>query len=181
MRDDPWTDATIARLKQLWGDKSLSAAEIGRRLNLSKNAVIGKVHRLDLPPRASPIKRVTYGEPRGEPRPPKRSQRSPTRPSPTFPALPSLHPDLPPGAAGRKYTPASPRSPPTTKSLPTLSRSNLATPLGSTQPCCWPLGDPGTPGFRFCDAPALPGKPYCGEHAARAYVKAKRREDAEPA
>ncbi|MDW8442977.1 MAG: GcrA family cell cycle regulator [Acetobacteraceae bacterium] len=45
--------------------------------------------------------------------------------------------------------------------------------------CCWPIGDPGSPGFRFCGAPALIGKPYCAEHAAIAYVRVKdRREDA---
>jgi GcrA cell cycle regulator len=45
--------------------------------------------------------------------------------------------------------------------------------------CCWPIGEPGQPDFRFCSAEALPGKPYCAEHAAIAYVKARdRREDA---
>jgi GcrA cell cycle regulator len=46
--------------------------------------------------------------------------------------------------------------------------------------CCWPIGEPGTAGFRFCTAVALAGKPYCEEHAALAYVRAKpdRREDA---
>jgi GcrA cell cycle regulator len=45
--------------------------------------------------------------------------------------------------------------------------------------CCWPLGEPGTPSFRFCDAEASPGKPYCGDHAAVAYVKVRdRREEA---
>ncbi|WP_264997110.1 GcrA family cell cycle regulator, partial [Komagataeibacter xylinus] len=41
----------------------------------------------------------------------------------------------------------------------------------SSQSCCWPLGDPGTPGFHFCGATPLPGKPYCAEHAQLAYVK----------
>jgi GcrA cell cycle regulator len=50
---------------------------------------------------------------------------------------------------------------------------------GSTRACCWPLGEPGQPGFRFCAAESLLGKPYCGEHAAVAYVKPRdRREDA---
>jgi GcrA cell cycle regulator len=48
-----------------------------------------------------------------------------------------------------------------------------------TMSCCWPLGEPGTPSFRFCDADAAPGKPYCGDHAAVAYVKVRdRREEA---
>ncbi|WP_264816862.1 GcrA family cell cycle regulator, partial [Acidomonas methanolica] len=43
--------------------------------------------------------------------------------------------------------------------------------------CCWPIGDPGTPGFHFCGAKPLPGKPYCAEHAALAYVKLRDRRD----
>ncbi len=51
-----WTDETIARLKELWAE-GLSTAEIGRRLSITKNAVVGKAHRLSLPPRPSPIRR----------------------------------------------------------------------------------------------------------------------------
>ncbi len=48
-----------------------------------------------------------------------------------------------------------------------------------TVPCCWPIGEPGTKGFRFCDAEAMPAKPYCAEHAQIAYVKVRdRREEA---
>ena len=43
------------------------------------------------------------------------------------------------------------------------------------RPCCWPIGDPGTKGFRFCDAAAMPGKPYCTEHDQIAYVKPRDR------
>lgn len=39
-------------------------------------------------------------------------------------------------------------------------------------PCRWPIGDPGEPGFRFCEAPAVEGRPYCGAHSAKAYVRA---------
>ena len=40
--------------------------------------------------------------------------------------------------------------------------------------CNWPEGEPGTDTFRFCGRPAVAGKPYCGEHCARAYVKSSR-------
>ena len=43
-----WADETIIRLRELW-DEGHSTAEIGRRLGVSKNAVVGKAHRLDLP------------------------------------------------------------------------------------------------------------------------------------
>ncbi|CAG4922536.1 unnamed protein product [Acidocella sp. C78] len=60
-----WTDEIVSRLRQLW-DEGLSTAEIGRRLNISKNSVVGKAHRLDLPARPSPIRRDPSGRrPRG--------------------------------------------------------------------------------------------------------------------
>ena len=49
-----WTDEKIEDLKKLWA-KGLSTAEIGRELGVSKNAVVGKSHRLGLKPRPSPI------------------------------------------------------------------------------------------------------------------------------
>ena len=50
-----WTDDTIRELRQLWSEGH-STAEIGRRIGISKNAVVGKAHRLDLPTRPSPIR-----------------------------------------------------------------------------------------------------------------------------
>jgi GcrA cell cycle regulator len=51
--------------------------------------------------------------------------------------------------------------------------------IGRASACCWPIGEPGTKSFRFCDAAATAGKPYCTEHAQIAYVKVRdRREDA---
>jgi len=52
-------------------------------------------------------------------------------------------------------------------------------PYGRIVTCCWPLGEPGTRSFRFCDDASEPGKPYCADHAKLAYVKVRdRREDA---
>ena len=60
-----WTDEVIVKLRNFWAEGH-STAEIGRRLNISKNAVVGKAHRLSLPPRPSPIRRdgATGGTPR---------------------------------------------------------------------------------------------------------------------
>ena len=60
-----WNEETIARLRALWAE-GLSTAEIGRRMAISKNAVVGKAHRLNLPARPSPIRRDGAG---GAPRP----------------------------------------------------------------------------------------------------------------
>ncbi|WP_371734288.1 GcrA family cell cycle regulator [Acidisphaera sp. S103] len=49
---------------------------------------------------------------------------------------------------------------------PPVRRTQAA--IGSTS-CCWPIGDPGTPSFRFCNAPNKAGKPYCQRHCVTAY------------
>ena len=67
-----WTDDTIRELRQLWSEGH-STAEIGRRMGVTKNAVVGKAHRLDLPARPSPIRTG------GSPRPPLRRAGSPSR------------------------------------------------------------------------------------------------------
>jgi GcrA cell cycle regulator len=170
-----WSDEIIARLRALWDDGH-STAEIGRRLGVSKNAVVGKAHRLDLPARPSPIKRDGSGS---APR-----VRAPRRVAgPTLPPLVSTHggslgPAARPAMAvaqARAYAPALPRPvPPPMPRVPVTPR-----PFARTVACCWPIGEPGTKSFRFCDGDALLGKPYCQEHAALAYVKVRdRREDA---
>ena len=57
MSHGEWTDATVTRLRQLWAD-GYSTVGIGRHLGVSKNAVVGKAHRLDLPGRPSPIRAI---------------------------------------------------------------------------------------------------------------------------
>ena len=74
-----WTDETIARLRALW-DEGHSTAEIGRRLGITKNAVVGKAHRLNLPARPSPIRRIA-GEVRAQRRPAARRVSGPTLPA----------------------------------------------------------------------------------------------------
>jgi len=51
-----WSDEVISHLRALWAEGH-STAEIGRRLGVTKNAIVGKAHRLDLPARPSPIRR----------------------------------------------------------------------------------------------------------------------------
>jgi len=144
-----WNDDTIAKLRTLWAE-GLSTAEIGRRLNISKNAVVGKAHRLNLPSRPSPIRR-TEGDATPRQAAPKRAQG----------------PTLPPLAVSMGAP------------VPSL-RAIMPTPKYTTRatPCCWPIGEPGKPSFHFCNASATPGKPYCDDHAAIAYVRVRdRRED----
>ncbi|RKK04304.1 GcrA family cell cycle regulator, partial [Teichococcus wenyumeiae] len=63
-----WTPEAIEALRGYWAEGH-STAEIGRRMGISKNAVVGKAHRLNLPPRPSPIRRETTGAQPEAPRP----------------------------------------------------------------------------------------------------------------
>jgi GcrA cell cycle regulator len=159
-----WSDEVVARLRALWADGH-STAEIGRRLGVSKNAVVGKAHRLDLPSRPSPIRRDGTGSPR--PRAPRRV---------TGPTLPPLNCTRTPLAAPRAPfaldVAASATASQSVPRAPVLSSYT-----GRVVPCSWPLGEPGTKSFRFCDDGSLPGKPYCEAHAAIAYVRVRDRRD----
>ena len=136
-------------------------------MGISKNAVVGKAHRLHLPARPSPIQREQAAAAAAAP--------APTAPRPA--ATPAAATAAPaPAAAPRPAAPAAPRAPaPAMRSVPPA----VVRPFqrSSARTCCWPIGEPGTPEFRFCTAEAFSGKPYCLEHAAIAYVKARDRRD----
>jgi GcrA cell cycle regulator len=160
-----WSEETIVNLRALWAEGH-STAEIGRRLGVSKNAVVGKAHRLDLPARPSPIRRDGTGT--GLPR-----RSMPRRVAgPTLPPLSSTQPLVPMAQTVVMVRPKPVAPPPRVQAVPPR-------PYGRLVACCWPIGEPGTREFRFCDAESVPGKPYCAEHAQLAYVKVRdRREDA---
>jgi GcrA cell cycle regulator len=188
-----WNEETIGRLRALW-DEGLSTAEIGRRLGVSKNAVVGKAHRMTLAARPSPIRRDGAASPRATN--PRRVVGS------TLPPLPmgldlSAEPlpvgvclavsiDIPAQVTLIEPAPDSPEPPQPASASPEVAPEPIAPPIRVVPPvtrrssaCCWPLGDPGTRSFRFCDAASLAGKPYCAEHAQVAYVKVRdRREEA---
>ena len=194
-----WSDELVTRLRNLWSE-GLTTAEIGRRLGISKNAVVGKAHRLDLQARPSPIRRDAAQAGARRVAPPRRVH------GPTLPPLtPSAGPVVEPTRAERgapinpaptddaaleaQWAPpvmAAPiRSEPTMASATPPRRVmapalvSRATPMPRQSVCCWPIGEPGTPDFRFCDGPALTGKPYCAPHAEIAYVRVRdRRSDA---
>ncbi len=123
-----WAEAQIADLKRLW-TAGHSTSQIGAVLGVSKNAVIGKAHRIKLPARPSPIRHSSG---------PKKPKRAP---------LPKQV---------RKIHPRPVFMP---------KRSRIGAPS-----CLWPNGDPGEPDFHFCGGKTVPGRPYCPEHCARAYM-----------
>jgi GcrA cell cycle regulator len=250
-----WDEETIRLLKDLW-TQGHSTAEIGRRLNVSKNAIVGKAHRLELDARPSPIRRdvvkpatdrpAAYPRMAGPTLPPLASSHVPAAAGLSVPTtIGSLRSALtmgphPAPAMGLQSAPpmglqsappmglraASPMGPHPASSMGPHPASSMglhspppvgARPVASMGPhpassvgarpvapqsqgvaahrpvmpsapfptrrsapsCCWPIGEPGTKTFRFCDDASVPGKPYCGEHVKLAYVKIRdRKEDA---
>ncbi len=145
-----WNDERVELLKKLWAE-GLSASQIAQRLGgVTRNAVIGKVHRLGLSGRATPS------------RPQRRSTKpAAARPARTTPAI----------AAARSAPP--PPAPVEPARLPNGEYATVLT-LGS-RICRWPIGDPDDADFRFCGRAAEPGSPYCEAHARLAYQPQKKR------
>lgn len=147
-----WTDAQVARLRELW-TAGHSTAEIGRRMGMSKNAVISKSHRLGLPGRPSPIKRGGYT-------PPARAKL--VRNKPTLPALASTMTRL--EAGGRGTRPVPPR-------LVAPAAASQPIPIVS-RPCCWPMWPHNVrPTHEYCGKRGVPGKPYCEPHMEKATAR----------
>ncbi len=158
-----WTEQKIQMLKDMWGH-GYSASEIAKHLGgLSRNAVIGKAHRLKLSSRPSPIKRedeiagglATQG---GSTVPTMKSTRKRVmlRPLPVVP------------------TPSTVKAPASKDSYrsfdSTIKRTEgIAVTKAGERHCRWPVGDPRSPDFRFCGCNAYEGMPYCIDHARVAY------------
>lgn len=159
-----WNDETIVQLRDLWIE-GLSTAEIGRRMSVSKNAVVGKAHRLNLPPRPSPIRRDGVSV----------ASRTASLRRVTGPTLPPLSAAAPAAVAAVAAPPPQRAVAPQT-ARPAPVRAVPYTP-SRLSTCCWPIGEPGTRSFRFCDSDATAGKPYCSAHAALAYVRVRDRRD----
>ena len=139
-----WTDAAVEQLKALWSQPDLTAAVIARRLGISRNAVLGKVHRLALPTRRVGPRLLRL------PPPPRPAPKPRTKPEPA-----------PRAAARVKPTPAQPPV------LPGLVAhlEDLA-----FHACHWPVGDPRDRAFAFCGRPAG-ARVYCPTHWRLGHVQ----------
>jgi GcrA cell cycle regulator len=138
-----WTDERVTLLKKLWLE-GLSASQIAKQLGgVTRNAVIGKVHRLGLSGRAAPSQ-------------PSRPAYRPQRPRTPAPA-PIQRREMVQRA-------------PTPLPSPVLDLPGTATVLTlGAHMCKWPIGDPSTDAFSFCGRRAGNDGPYCIEHARVAY------------
>lgn len=138
-----WTEERTNTLKTLWL-QGQTASQIAERLGgVTRNAVIGKAHRLGLSSRPSPIR-----------------QRPAGRPAAPAPAAP----------LSRALLPTEPAKPQTILPPPVAPTAKTKAAPGS-RACMWPMGDPKQPGFHFCNAPAEPSRPYCSSHCSIAYHK----------
>lgn len=180
-----WTDERVALLKKLWME-GLSASQIAAELSggVTRNAVIGKVHRLKLSARAKPASVAPRAK---APRP-----SAPRRPTASS------------GVRGTASAAASAVSQRRTGMAPTMGATALKmdTDLDmemavettakvaelfipveerisllqlTEKTCKWPIGDPMNSEFHFCGRDSDEGKPYCEFHSRRAYHQPERR------
>ena len=143
-----WTEDMIDRLKQMWKE-GLTTNEIAKQLGVSKNSIVGKVHRLNLKARPSPIKKKEQ-EPNIESTPQKEEKaKAPIKSIKTV--------DI------KNINIASDNCKKKDSCLKLTELDNHT--------CRWPIGDPRDDNFCFCGKAIRSGQTYCEEHSAIAYVK----------
>ena len=160
-----WTDERVETLKKLWLD-GLSASQIAKQLGgVTRNAVIGKVHRLGLSGRAAPsqparpaFKAPRPARPAATTVPAARRAAAPTVEEPAAPAIAIV-------AATPQVAPA-----PQLPAAPRVEERGVATVLTlGAHMCKWPIGDPSSDEFSFCGRRSNEDGPYCLDHARIAY------------
>ncbi|QNP44752.1 GcrA cell cycle regulator [Sphingomonas sediminicola] len=205
-----WTEERIERLKAMWTEGA-TASQIADELGgVSRNAVIGKAHRLGLEARPSPVK---PGE--------EKEHRSPAAAAPTPKPAPAERPAPRPAAAAAAPEQAAPAHPapqrqraqsdniqyrsigpggfirqgpgdqqapippaPPRRLVPAKPSPEVADKTSlldlNDRICKWPMGHPGEPDFHFCGNASNPGFPYCVEHCGVAYQAQLPRRDRRP-
>lgn len=193
-----WDNATLKKLKGLMG-KGLSTSEIGKRLGLSKNAVVGKLNRLgwnskaggtsvasapaakaattkkttSVAKAATPAKKVAPKKPVATPK----KTVTPTKTGATKKAGTTAPKKA--TATPAKKTPVAATPAQTSKSKTSSSKTlamhqriiQHSLEMANLKPnqCRWPIGDPDSENFHFCGETVFVGKPYCYEHCKQAY------------
>ena len=203
-----WTDERIDRLKKMWSEGA-TASQIADELGgVSRNAVIGKAHRLGLDARPSPVKPGEEKEkksaatapakaPRAETPAPRAAEPTPSHDVPE--AIPARTPQRQsnpdniqyrsvgpggfirqgPGDTQAPIPPAPPR-----RLVPAKPSAEVADKTSlldlNDRICRWPIGHPGEPDFHFCGQASNPGFPYCVQHCGVAYQAQLPRRDRRP-
>lgn len=186
-----WDNATLKKLKALTG-KGLSTSEIGKRLGMSKNAVVGKLNRLGWNSKAggAPVAATGKTSPVAKKTSKGASKTATVKKTPSAPV-----------SKGVKKTTTSSSKVPAKKAVPVKKTVKAAKPATRTSDtskggksltknlamhqriiqhslemanlkpnqCRWPIGDPDSENFHFCGETVFVGKPYCYEHCKQAY------------
>jgi GcrA cell cycle regulator len=203
-----WTDERIEQLKTMW-EAGQTASQIAEALGgVSRNAVIGKAHRLGLQARPSPVRPnepepkvvepVAIAVPEPEVEEEEEEAAVPSAPEPVVaaseprperekpdpqPVLRSVGPGgfvrQSPGEQAPPTTPAPPRRLVPAKPSPEIAGKTTLLDLND-RICKWPLGHPGEPDFHFCGQKVNPGFPYCVDHCGHAYQAQLPRRDRRP-
>lgn len=188
-----WTDERVELLKKMWAEGQ-SASQIAKELgSVTRNAVIGKVHRLGLSNRAGDVKaradddeaeiaapaeaapRAASSVPpaaRPEPRAAAPVEAPAATPVPRKPVMPAGQPLPPQPSAGE----ISPEALASVREIEKKARRLTLMEL-TERTCKWPIGDPATDDFWFCGLPAQAGKPYCDAHVGVAFQPMSARRD----
>ncbi len=187
-----WSDERVELLKKMWGEGQ-SASQIAKELGgVTRNAVIGKVHRLGLSNRNNGAKaeaakpapeEKTEAKPASGPKAkpaeeaePKPEPAEETAPVPMSRARAAIIPAgqrLPPQPSANEIDPAAlAKVSEIEKKARKLSLMEL-----TERTCKWPVGDPATEDFWFCGLPVQPGKPYCEAHVGVAFQPMSSRRD----
>lgn len=205
-----WTEERIDRLKTMWAEGA-TASQIADELGgVSRNAVIGKAHRLGLEARPSPVKPGDEKEhrapaaaaPTPKPAPAERpaprpaaatgapEQAAPAHPAPQRQRAQSdniQYRSIGPGGfirqgPGDQQAPIPPAPP--RRLVPAKPSPEVADKTSlldlNDRICKWPMGHPGEPDFHFCGNASNPGFPYCVEHCGVAYQAQLPRRDRRP-
>lgn len=147
-----WTDESVEMLRKLWA-QGLTANEIAKKLGVTKNAIVGKVHRLCLKARPSPIK--TKGIENTE-----IEAMQPIDILQEDPHEEDIVAEIAVVEEAKKNN----------KKTGNVKLVDL-----DSHTCRWPIGDPRDEDFCFCGKKVKSGQTYCDEHAVMAYVKANRK------
>lgn len=192
-----WTDDRVEILKKMWGEGQ-SASQIAKELGgVTRNAVIGKVHRLGLSNRTT-AGAAAKAEPKA-----KAAPKVPAKAKPAAPVEPEVKtndhkPDLKtePAISPNAVRPPRNQIIPAGQPLPPQPSANEISPEAlakvneiektakklslmelTERTCKWPVGDPATEDFWFCGLPVKQGKPYCEAHVGVAFQPMSARRD----
>jgi GcrA cell cycle regulator len=175
-------------IRRLW-DLGLSASQIGRRLGRTKNAIIGRAHRIGCPNRAqmtlggNPLTSETAEKAKSMLRDGMSNASVSRIAGIALKTAARLRANLgiAPHAGPRRTVPA-------LDQLTTQAEPSSVLPMFWVAPvkvkkyatvkpgsCCYPIGQPGNSNFRFCNGDSEPGLPYCHSHCCLAYTTYRKR------